>query len=129
MNYLIIDDDLNKVKDFIKHLEKDDVVKILNNYRASILEIRTNTNYDAIILDMNFPLRENEEPESMLGMDFLVELKRKELDIPVVVFSSNNVDTSKYENVIKNIKYDCFISLEEDVREVSKIVRAKGKTR
>lgn len=108
MNFLIIDDDEYKVNNLTKYFHKDDSYTIKKSYNSGLRELINNKNniYDCIILDMNFPIFDNEQVEVNTGLDVLCELERKIINIPIVIYSSATVDVSKYKNIIEYILYD-----------------------
>lgn len=108
MNFLIIDDDEYKVANFTRYLSSTDTYTIKKSYNSGLRELLLNKamNYDCLILDMNFPIFDNEQVEENRGLWVLNELKRKKNDIPVIIYSSKFVNTSQYKNVEDYILYE-----------------------
>lgn len=108
MNFLVIDDDTYKASQFTRYLTKEDTFTVKGSYNSGLRELFFNEDikYDCIILDMNFPTFDNEGVEINEGLNVLSELKRKKLNIPVVIFSSKYVCVDQYENVIDYILYE-----------------------
>lgn len=108
MNFLIIDDDEYKVRNFTQYLSTEDTYTIKKSYNSGLRELLLNSEatYDCLILDMNFPVFDNEQVEENRGLWVLHELKRKKKDIPVVIYSSKFVNISQYENVKDYILYE-----------------------
>jgi len=103
MKFLMIDDDKNKIsnmKDYFQEHEFD----IAHSYVRGMIKIISNQ-YDGLILDMAFPVDEEESWKicSENGLCVLAELKRKKINIPTIIFSSSMQDTSKYGNVVDYI--------------------------
>ena len=120
MNFLIIDDDDYKVQNFTKYLSKKDTYTIKQSYNSGLRELFLNTKvtYDCIVLDMNFPMFDNEHIQENCGLKILNELKRKKLNIPVIIYSSKYIDVSKYQNVIDYILNDGY-DLTNKIRSIS----------
>lgn len=79
MRFLIIEDNDYKASQFIKYLSKDDKFTIKGSYNSGLRELFFNKDieYDCIILDMNFPMFDNDIPCADIGLSILKELKRK----------------------------------------------------
>lgn len=106
MKFLIIDDDDFKVGAFTKHLTSKDTFTIRKSYCTGLRELVTNKeNYDCLILDMNFPHFDNDRVQSDEGLKVLQEIKRKQINIAVVIYSSKYVDVSEYSNVKDYISF------------------------
>lgn len=108
MNFLIIDDDSYKVSLFTNPLNKEDSYTHKYSYNSGLRELflNKNVNYDCLILDMNFPTFDDECVEVDKGIQVLKELKRKKINIPVIIYSSKYVCVDNYENVIDYILHD-----------------------
>lgn len=99
MRFLIIDDDNKKIDTVKQFLEGHEVV-IAQSYDSGMTKI-VSAAYDGIILDMAFPMSDN-EPWKVYGVNglcVLSEMKRKKINTPVVIYSSSITDVSEYENV------------------------------
>lgn len=66
---------------------------------------------DLLILDWNFPIYEDSFPKKGTGLFILNELNRLDLKIPVIICSSEEVESNDedFTNVIGSIKEDSFI--------------------
>lgn len=115
MKILIIEDDNYKAKRLIEELEGHEY-EIAQSFHSGMRKILLNK-YDALFLDMNFPLWDNEtrmEPEQ--GMFVLSEMTRKEKLIPTCIYSSDQKDVSKFDFVKGYIHYDAFTSIKSRVK-------------
>lgn len=123
MRFLIMDDDYSKVEEFTKHLAFDDTFTIRTSYCTGLTELVTNReNYDCLILDMNFPHFDNERVQSEEGLKVLHEIKRKKIDIPIVIYSSKYVDVSEYSNVKDYIMFSGMYSMKDRVTSIKNIL-------
>lgn len=119
MRFLIIDDDDFKVEEFTKHLALEDTVTVKKSYCTGLTELVTNRgNYDCLILDMNFPHFDNERVQSDEGLRVLHEIKRKKIDIPIVIYSSKYVDVSEYANVKDYVIFSGMCSMKDRVNSI-----------
>ncbi len=85
MRILIVDDSIAKcnwIKEVLKR-EQVEYEQLFNLYGA-IKEVLKDKAYNGIILDMQFPIAEGLEEEDYAGKEFLRELKRKKVNIPVL---------------------------------------------
>lgn len=100
MNILIVDDDDFKAQCVCEHLGKTHEIIRAKSY-GSALNIMMDQHIDAVILDMGFPLWDEEwdSLKSDQGIHVLEEMERMELNIPVLVFSGNSHDVSAFQNV------------------------------
>lgn len=93
MNILIVEDDLNKLNEVSDFLEKNITGCAITKAKSyqSGLKCITNTFFDFIVLDMTMPTFDasgNEmggRPRPFAGRDILKEMKRKSIDIPVII--------------------------------------------
>lgn len=121
MNLLIIDDDDLKIKGFTNYLKPIDCFKIKHSYNSGVKELIENSDkYDVLILDMNFPRFDDDVVSSNMGIEVLKELKRKNINIPVVIFSSKYVKTTEYDNIIDYILYDGMCGMECRIESLRK---------
>ena len=128
MRILIVDDNDLKVRDLISVLEKNNVEYDYANCRIAALQflLRSKNQYDGIVLDMQFPNREDEHVDINAGYDFLHELEFRNIDIPVCMHSSSDdLDFSDYKNVVMYIKYDCCVYLKNQYQEFVDIVKTR----
>lgn len=102
MDVLIIDDDKNKTSKIIEHL-KGDNISLANNYIEGIKKINSN-DYDLLILDMNFPIREDDKVAN-LGEEVLEYLNIRKIYLPTIVYSGDTFNNSEYYNVIGSVVY------------------------
>jgi len=120
MKCLVIDDDECKVDNLRRYFTSEDAFYLFKSYNPGMREIVKNgNNYDLLILDMNFPLFDGEELEKETGLLVLSEIKRRRISIPTVVYSSDIIDVSDYDNVIGYIKYDPSLYLKNQVDDIS----------
>lgn len=99
MKFLMIDDDeykINRMKEYFIEHEFDTAT----SYTRGMWKLISNK-YDGLILDMAFPMDDDEKWKicSTNGLCVLSELKRKHINIPTIIFSSSTQDTSQYDNV------------------------------
>ena len=94
MKILLIEDDMNKLKqlvDFIKDSLIETQITERHSYRGGLGEIDNNTDYNLIILDMSLPTYDKTPTESggrprkFAGRELLRQMKRRELQIPVII--------------------------------------------
>ena len=121
---LIIDDDKNKVNNIGNALfEKFDNPNIMvaSSRNDGLLIIMQNKNIDLIILDWNFPVKNNEFPEPNMGLEILEMLDNLDISMDVIICSSEINESiyeiiSDYPNVIGTVQYDSSVKLSfEDV--------------
>lgn len=125
MRFLIIDDDDYKVEKFTKHLNENDSFNVRKSFNSGLRELINNKeNYDCLILDMNFPHFDNESVKSNEGLKVLNEIKRKNIDIPVVIYSSKCVDVSDYENVKYYLIFSAIYDIEDKVNKLKDILHS-----
>ena len=98
MRILIVDDSIAKcnwIKEVLKR-EQVEYEQFFNLYGA-IKEVLKDKAYNGIILDMQFPIAEGLEEEDYAGKEFLRELKRKKVNIPVLGNSTVSFSGVEYE--------------------------------
>lgn len=121
MNLLIVDDDNLKIEEFTNYLKPIDCFRTKHSYNSGVNELIENRDkYDALILDMNFPKFDDGVVSVNMGIEVLKELKRRDINIPVVIFSSKYVKTTEYDNILDYILYDGMCNMEcriESLRE------------
>lgn len=126
MNIIIIDDDLYKTNCFKNCLTEEDNLSSFTNFRDGMIELVDNSKkYDLLVLDLSFPFYEDSQIETNLGLGVLRELRRKKLEIPTVIYSSNNADISTYPNVIDYIHYDSSVYFKDKVTTIKQKVLKK----
>ena len=121
MRFLIIDDEENKVQEFIKTVqgieghESDTFThKIARNSGLYELMIEgsdglgkmrlddSDRKYDVLVLDLNLPLLDDDRfPEKDMGLEVLSELNRKKWTIPVIIYSSEPRQLEQHYSHIK----------------------------
>jgi hypothetical protein len=74
--------------------------------------------YDGVILDMGLPLRDDEfrSLKEDQGLNVLREMKRNGLNIPTVIYSTNQFDVSKFDFVKGYIVADFSVSIDRDIQ-------------
>ena len=121
---LIIDDSeykIQKVQEVLVYRKSKDVELIVaNSYNSGMRKLILEGNFDGLILDMGFPHFDGEHikyDETKLGLFVLREMKRKKVDIPVIVYSSDRYEeVFQYPNVkdyILNGPYDISTQLNQ----------------
>jgi CheY-like chemotaxis protein len=124
MRWIIIDDSEYKVENFKRYLSEDDQICSFNCFIKGMYELAKNyTQYDVLVLDMNFPVCEREDIVINAGLNVLQELDRKEINIPVVIYSSEKVDIGEYKNIIEYINYDSSVSIKSTVESIKEKVK------
>lgn len=106
MDFLIIDDDSYKIEK-VKEVLTAYTLDTANSYVKGIKKLLMKQ-YDGLILDMSFPLYDNDFSTTKMdmGLRVLSELKRKEMDIPVAIYSSGYTDVSGFNNIVDYIMSD-----------------------
>jgi len=96
MKILIIEDDTNKANNIRKVILEninDICIDMRESYQSGLKAIFNNVNYyDLLLLDMSIPTHDlsigsQSAVRPMGGLDFLIELKRKNVPIDVVVIT------------------------------------------
>lgn len=93
---LVVDDSIIKTMDIKRALEFNSIrdVRLVGNLEAVWEEIEkgeeTGERIDLIVTDMHYPLRPGGEADHGAGFILLEELKRKGMEIPVIICSSKN---------------------------------------
>lgn len=123
MNILIVDDDYikaNKSRQALEHLFINTNFTFVRNGCNALQELTPATSsiqYDLIILDMQFPFREDQSIDVKCGIKVLEQIKlskeytnpQKHIDntIPVIVCSSMQYpyELDKYDNVKGYVRY------------------------
>jgi DNA-binding response OmpR family regulator len=115
MHILIIDDDEHKVNHLSRALEGH-TFDTAKSYIAGVKKLMATT-YDGLILDMGFPLRDDDyHIESDQGLNVLREMQRRKIITPVMVYSGNTFDVTLYDNVVHYVKADLSVSVRSDVK-------------
>lgn len=120
MRILIIEDDKTKKEKLSNLLEKHDY-EIRESFQSGLDALR-NSQYDLLILDMTIPLWEkenndiNQNYEQFGGERILREMKRKKINVPVVLFTMfdkflQGNETLTFEQINENYRrlYDFYI--------------------
>lgn len=125
---IIVDDYENKRKDIKESLTrffgKDTIFKEYEYFNKAIREIlemkdeiNSNPENYLLILDMCFPHLSDTMPETDMGLHFLFNLKRRNINIPVIMCSSEEIDESllvEYDNILGSVEYDSSVLLTFD---------------
>lgn len=118
MKTLIIEDNAVKLQDILQTLNHLGIYDITHKSARNpgLYELRqsfqNNDPYNLLILDMQFPIFDDEMPKIDMGIDVLCEMKRKGWLIPVIVCSSDFTNCREtFSNVIADIQYSPFVSL------------------
>lgn len=103
MKFLMIDDSECKIATMKVYFTEHEF-DTASSYISGMYKL-IDDKYDGLILDMAFPVDDEEsfDIDDTNGISVLRELKRKKINIPTIIFSSDTQDTSKYENVIDYI--------------------------
>ena len=124
MKFLIIDDDDYKAEVAIKYLMGHEVIRA-RSYHSG-MRIMLQEQLDGIILDMAFPLRDYGRIEQMdEGLNVLGEMKRRNLNIPVMCYSSNVFNVREYTNVIDYVQFSAMYDLSEPFKNFIKKCKIK----
>lgn len=97
MRVLNVEDDPFKhyeIKEALRRLGITDVTLSEYEFDAIVCvteSIETGNPYDLIISDMQFPLLNNGPKDNNAGMKFIADLKENNIDIPVIVCSSDRL--------------------------------------
>lgn len=121
---LIIEDNqykLQEIKNSLKFLGITDIThraalnpglfELRNSYRK-------NQPYDLLVLDMQFPIYEHEIPRPNAGIFVLDEIERCNRSLPVIICSSEEQNLTNYENIIGEVIYNSFVSLQYPFQEI-----------
>lgn len=136
MKKVIIVDDLDfkrlDIKESLKNILGENTIFIECEYRGKAIreimaladEINSHQKEYLLVLDMCFPVLSDMMPERDMGLDFLYYLKRRKINIPVIMCSSDKIDEEllkDYDNVLGTVEYDSFVWLkplfEEFIKE------------
>ncbi|HRR76027.1 MAG TPA: response regulator [Ruminococcus sp.] len=97
MNILVVEDEENKAKRILSFLHttmEDNIVDMAKSYMSALIKL-ANNKYDYIILDMSLPLNDDnyvqEDFNTFAGLEILDELKRKQREERVVVFTAFDI--------------------------------------
>jgi DNA-binding NarL/FixJ family response regulator len=99
MKFLMIDDDNYKINN-VKEFMGDNEIEIAMSYASGMRKLITNK-YDGIILDMQFP-QFDDEPwtiNDLNGLCILSEMERRNIETPVIIYSSDVQNVNKFKNV------------------------------
>ena len=124
MKFLVIDDDDYKAEVAIKYLAKHETIRA----RSYISGMKTvlQGDFDGIILDMAFPLRDYGQIEQMdEGLNILREMKRCKLNVPVMCYSSNVFDVREFNNVVSYVRFSAMYDLSEPFKNFIKKCKIK----
>jgi CheY-like chemotaxis protein len=116
MKFLIVDDSDVKAEK-AKEALNGHTCDRAKSYRSAILSMLDNA-YDGVILDMGLPLRDDEfrSLKEDQGLNVLREMKRNGLNIPTVIYSTNQFDVSKFDFVKGYIVADFSVSIDRDIQ-------------
>lgn len=107
-NILVVDDDSYKLGHIVRALNNDfDNPNIIaaSSRNDGLLKMIKCPNIDLIILDWNFPINEGGLPEYDMGEEFLCMMEHLNINIDVIICSSQEVETY-HKNVIGTILYN-----------------------
>lgn len=115
MKVLVIDDLESKIQRVMEALPNEEI-EVENCWREGIVHI-IDKNPDLVVLDMNMPrYKEVNAPiVAGIGTEILRELKRKKMETPVIVYSTDERDYSKYPNVIGIIQKESVYCINADI--------------
>jgi CheY-like chemotaxis protein len=111
MKILISEDNLTKLKSLIRFFKNNfpEAELVYVDYaKASIIQLKENSDYDLLIQDMHLPIRSDSRIDTTGGLYVLNQLRRRLIETPVVVFSSEDqrylLDDNNF-NDIRSIVY------------------------
>lgn len=92
MRLIIIEDDSNKLKAILSHLQKykDIEISTYASYQSGLRAILLNK-FDLLLLDMSMPAYDTGRPLPLAGRDILFLLKRKKITLKTIIIT-------QYEN-------------------------------
>ena len=106
MNCIMIDDSIPKIFNVIIASDLDnDSIDYHQNFVSGLSALKDNFHskvtpypqkpFDLLILDMNFPMAPARESTKGCGLLMLKELKRRNISIPTVLYSSDRIDLTE----------------------------------
>ena len=102
MNCIMIDDSIPKIFNVISASDLDcDYIDYHQNFASGLNALKDNISskftpypqkpFDLLILDMNFPMAPARESTKGCGLLMLKELKKRNISIPIVLYSSDPI--------------------------------------
>lgn len=122
MRVLNVEDDpfkQNEIKSVLRGMGITDItlVECVDDAIKSVLESIDNNNpYNLIISDMQFPLFSDGKIDDRAGCKFFEELKRQNVNIPVIMCSSANL--VKIPGTLGSVHYSKNTDLREEFRRL-----------
>lgn len=96
MKILIVDDDdfkVNNIKEILNEVNASFIIDVEKSLNCGLRRIRKDT-FDIILLDMSMPtfsITDSQNFDSYGGKTFLKEMKRKKIEIPVIVITQYDI--------------------------------------
>lgn len=96
MKILIVDDDdfkTNNIKEILNEVNASFIIDVEKSLNCGLRRIRKDT-FDIILLDMSMPtfsITDSQNFDSYGGKTFLKEMKRKKIEIPVIVITQYDI--------------------------------------
>lgn len=108
MRLIIIEDDSNKLKAIVSHLQKytDIEVATYASYQSGLRAILSHQ-FDLLLLDMSMPAYDTGRPLPLAGRDILFLLKRKKISLKTIIIT-------QYENFDGTSLYNLHINLNKE---------------
>lgn len=123
---ILIVEDIDYKAERVKECMYDHTVERAKS-RNSALRLIVENKYDGIVLDMGLPIFDDGYGlDSKQGLFVLREMKRKKIDTPVVIYSTNLAyvyDTFEYKNVKDYITCDSSCSIKEPIENFLKSIK------
>lgn len=124
-NVLIVDDNMFKLNDVKEALRANGIqkenIKTARNLEEmwkmlDLIESQGET-VDLLVTDMNYPLQAGERSNGEAGFILIEQLKKKNMDIPVIICSTRNFSET---SVLGTVWYSELRNLEAEFRRVLK---------
>lgn len=96
MKILIVDDDdfkINNIKEILNEVNASFIIDVEKSLNCGLRRVRKDT-FDIILLDMSMPtfsITDSQNFDSYGGKTFLKEMKRKKIEIPVIVITQYDI--------------------------------------
>lgn len=119
MRFLIIEDDNYKAKQVEDCIKGHEIVRAISyNTGVRTLLDKEDGQFDGVILDMGLPcFDDGSSYREDRGMVILMEMRRKRMNIPVLIHSGNTFDVSEFKNVHSYILANAFVDISKKVQD------------
>lgn len=119
MRFLIIEDDDFKAERVEACLKEHEVVRE-RSYNTGLRNLLENE-YDGVVLDMGLPVFDDGYGlASDRGIMVLMEMRRKRVNLPVMVYSGGKREEfplDQFDNVVKFVQASAYVSIDRDMNQ------------